>query len=121
MKNISIKYITYYLDTKKYVHVSRCVKLGLFFSTILQSSGCVSVLQCYKVLGHVTETVEVTAYAAEVTERGQQPVEPQAIAELSIFDICLTQLGVGFTIRREANVLTQSACLLNKVHICHDL
>lgn len=80
-----------------------------------------SVLQCYKVLSHVTETVEVAAYAAEVTERGQQSVEPKTIAELSIFDVCLTQLGVGFTIRREANILTQSACLLNKVHVCHDL
>lgn len=90
-------------------------------STILQSSCCVSVLQCYKVLSHVTETVEVAAYAAEVTERGEQSVEPQAIAELSIFDICLAQLGVCFTIRREANILTQSTCLLNKVHVSHDL
>lgn len=79
-----------------------------------------SVLQCYKVLSHVTETVKVAAYAAEVTEGGQQSVEPKAIAEVSVFDICLTQLGIGFTIRCEADILTQSARLFDKVHVCHD-
>lgn len=39
-----------------------------------------SVLQCDKVLGHVTETVEVAAYAAQVTQRGQQSVQPEAAA-----------------------------------------
>lgn len=80
-----------------------------------------SVLECNKVLSHVTQTVEVAAYAAEVTERGQQSVQPQTTAEVSVFDIGLTQLGVGFTVGGQADILTQSARLLDKVHVCHDL
>lgn len=78
-------------------------------------------LKCTEVLSHVAQTVEVAAYAAEVTERGQQSVQPQTTAQVSVFDIRLTQLGVSFTVGRQADVLTQSARLLNKVHICHDL
>lgn len=74
-----------------------------------------------EVLGHVAQAVEVAANAAEVTEGGQQSVEPQTTAEVSVFDILLTQLGIRFAVRRQADVLAQSARLLNKVHVCHDL
>lgn len=80
-----------------------------------------SVLQCDKVLSHVTETVEIAAYAAEITEGRQQSVQPQATAEVSVFDIRLTQLGVSFAVRRQADILTQSARLLDEMHVCHDL
>ena len=64
-----------------------------------------SVLQRGEVLGQVPETVEIAADAAEVTEGGQQSVQPQATAVVSVFDIRLTQLGVSFTVRRQADVL----------------
>lgn len=57
------------------------------------------VLKCDEVLGHVAQTVEVAANAAEVTEGGQQSVEPQTTAELSVFNIRLTQLGISFAVR----------------------
>lgn len=79
-----------------------------------------AVLQRDKVLGHVTETVEVAAYAAEVTQRRQQSVQPQAVAEVSVFDIRLAQLGVSLAIRRQADVLTEPTRLLNEMHVRHD-
>ena len=78
-------------------------------------------LKCAEVLSHVTQTVEVAAYAAQVTEGGQQSVQPQTTAEVSVFDIRLRQLGVSFAVRRQADVLTQSARLLDEVHVGHDL
>lgn len=78
-------------------------------------------LQRVEVLRHVAEAVEVAADAADVAERGQQSVEPQAPAEVPVFDVRLAQLGVGFAVRRQADVLTQPARLLNQVHVGHDL
>lgn len=80
-----------------------------------------SVLKCDEVLCNVTETVEVAANAAEVTEGGQQSVQPQATAKVSVFDVRLTQLGVSLAVRRQADILTQAARLLDEVHVCHDL
>lgn len=85
------------------------------------SPAAACVLQRDEVLGHVTETVEVAADAAEVTERGQQSVQPQAPAEVSVFDIRLAQLGVSLTVRRQADILAQPARLLDEVHVRHDL
>lgn len=59
----------------------------------------IKALQCAEVLSHVTETVEVAADAAEVTERGQQSVQPQTTAEVSVLHIRLTQFGVSFPVR----------------------
>lgn len=78
-------------------------------------------LKFAEVLGHVAETVEVAADAAEVTERGQQSVQPQTTAEVSVFDVRLTKLGISFAVRRQADVLSQSARLLDEVHVRHDL
>lgn len=87
----------------------------------IYSSAAVSVLQRNKVLCHVTQAVEVAAYTAEVRQRGQESVQPQAIAEVSVFGVRLAQLGISFSIGRQAYILTQSTCLLNEVHVCHDL
>lgn len=77
--------------------------------------------ECAQVLGHVAEAVEVTADAAEVTERRQHSVEPQTAAQVSVLHVCLTQFGVSFPIRRQPNVLTQATRLLDQVHVRHDL
>lgn len=88
---------------------------------IKQSSCCAWVLKCAEVLGHVTQAVEVAADAAEVAEGGQQSVQPQATAQVSVFDVRVAQLGVSFAVRRQADVLTQSARLLDEMHVRHDL
>lgn len=111
------KYITYCFDTK--IGVSGFVKGATIKKSTVQLL-CVR-LKCGEVLRHVAQTVEVAADAAEVTEGGQQPVQPQTTAEVSVFDIRLTQLGISFAVRRQANVLTQSARLLDEMHVCHDL
>ena len=111
------KYISYCFDTK--IGVSRFVE-GLTIKKSTVQLLCVR-LKCGEVLGHVAQTVEVAADAAEVTEGGQKPVQPQTTAQVSVFDIRLTQLGVSFAVRRQADVLTQSARLLDEVHVCHDL
>lgn len=59
-----------------------------------------------EVLRHVAEAVEVAAYAAEVAEGGQQPVQPQAAAQVSVFHVRLAQLGVSLAVRRQPDVLT---------------
>lgn len=78
-------------------------------------------LQSDQVFSHVTQAVEVTADAAQVTEGGQQSVEPQTAAQLSVFGVRLTQLGVRFAVGRLADVLTQTARLLDEVHVGHDV
>lgn len=95
--------------------------MGVTIFQQFKSPAAVSLLQGDEVLSRVTETVEVAADAAEVTERGQQSVQPQTTAEVPVFDIRLTQLGVSFAVWRQADILTQSARLLDKVHVCHDL
>lgn len=81
----------------------------------------VSALECDQVLGHVAQTVEVAGNAAEVAQGRQQPVEPQAAAQVPVLDVCLAQLSVRLAVRRQADVLAQSARLLHEVHVGHDL
>lgn len=78
-------------------------------------------LKRVEVLGHVAQTVEVAADAADVAERRQQPVEPQTAAQASVFDVRLAQFGVRLAVGRQADVLAQAARLLNEVHVRHDL
>lgn len=79
-----------------------------------------SALQSGEVLSHVAQTVEAAAYAAEVAQRRQKSVEPQAAAEAPVLHIGLTQLGVSFAIRRQSDVLSESARLLHQMHVRHD-
>ncbi len=72
--------------------------MGVTIFQQFNSPAAVCLLQCDEVLSHVTETVEVAANAAEVTERGQQSVQPQTTAEVPVFDIRLTQLCVSFAV-----------------------
>lgn len=78
-------------------------------------------LKGVEVLSHVAKTVEVAADAADVAEWGQQPVEPQTAAQVSVFDVCLAQFGISLPVWRQADVLAQAARLLNEVHVRHDL
>lgn len=80
-----------------------------------------SALERDQVLGHVAQTVEVAGDAAEVAQGRQQPVEPQAAAQVSVLRVRLAQLGVGLAVRRQADVQAQSARLLDEVHVGHDL
>lgn len=79
------------------------------------------VLKSLHVLSHVTEAVEVAADAADVAERGQQPVEPKAAAQAPVFHVRLAQFGVRLPVGRQADVLAQPARLLDEVHVGHDL
>lgn len=74
-----------------------------------------------QVLGHVAQTVEVAGDAAEVAQGRQQPVEPQAAAQVPVLNVRLAQLSVRLAVWRQADVLAQSARLLDEVHVGHDL
>lgn len=82
---------------------------------------CAPALQRGEVLGRVAQAVEVAGDAAQVAQRRQQPVEPQAAAQVSVLDVRLAQLGVGLAVGRQADVLAQPARLLDEVHVGHDL
>lgn len=77
--------------------------------------------QLHQVLSHVAQAVEVAADAAQVTQRRQQPVQPQAPAQAPVLHVRLAQLGVRFAVGRQSDVLAQAARLLHQMHVRHDL
>lgn len=74
-----------------------------------------------KVLGQIVQTVAIADYAAEVAQRRQEMVEPEAAAEPLVLGVGVTELGVDLAVGGEANVQAQSTGLLDEVHVRHDL